>query len=553
MDQAEHSTDHGTETSRRLFLQATAVSGTLAGFGGVASGRGPSDTRDEGEKSGGDDGTGYVYGSTEYDYTWHAATQDAYWYSLFNLGSTLTFGGNGVRVKDIVSQERVQKRQKKMMEAAGLEQPPVKSPNLVVAPFTTGDPHYTQEPDFEPPVDADTRKWDVSRSSKTVSPASVAWPQTKAVTWAKNFQNHFGALPKTKRQKFRTMKLGTLVQMGIEFALIDGKLRKNEEDMTLVSEFEPETGEVVDETARPNQHAAMLWFLADTTSLAQNGWYGYENPEPIIPGEKIQQLTDQMAKTTMNQFPPERIVEMGSTRDLGEMLGAMGWYGTHAGDQQVKKQAVEYANALADTVESNCAEDGAIENGADNQAATQGIIGQGLLWTSQVDGVDQTEMAESVLGYMLDELWDEEVGTFTTQSGDGTVTITAQDAGDVTGGLNAAEAVLDMDGAQDVFTTYFNNTFNRGRLQRSQLKTALYPSREYVLPLPLEAGGEFGQAPVYNTEVRYDTQADEWQVTDDTFTAGPAIYLANQDIWISNWSGGFFHGRGVPGRTDEPI
>lgn len=42
-------------------------------------------------------------------------------------------------------------------------------------------------------------------------------------------------------------------------------------------------------------------------------------------------------------------------------------------------------------------------------------------------------------------------------------------------------------------------------------------------------------------------------MTDDTFTTSPAIYLANQDVWISNWSGGFYNGRGIPGRTDEPV
>ena len=42
-------------------------------------------------------------------------------------------------------------------------------------------------------------------------------------------------------------------------------------------------------------------------------------------------------------------------------------------------------------------------------------------------------------------------------------------------------------------------------------------------------------------------------MTDDTFTTAQAEYLANQDVWISNWGGGFYNGRGIPGRTDEPM
>ena len=48
-------------------------------------------------------------------------------------------------------------------------------------------------------------------------------------------------------------------------------------------------------------------------------------PEPLIPAENIQTLADGMARTTMEAFPPATIVEMGTSRDLGQMLGAIGW------------------------------------------------------------------------------------------------------------------------------------------------------------------------------------------------------------------------------------
>jgi len=46
--------------------------------------------------------------------------------------------------------------------------------------------------------------------------------------------------------------------------------------------------------------------------------------------------------------------------------------------------------------------------------------------------------------------------------------------------------------------------------------------------------------------------ADEWTVVDDTFTTSWTLSTANQDIWIGNWAGGFFKGRGVPERGDRP-
>ena len=65
--------------------------------------------------------------------------------------------------------------------------------------------------------------------------------------------------------------------------------------------------------------------------------------------------------------------------------------------------------------------------------------------------------------------------------------------------------------------------------------------------------GTFGTlAAVYNREVAYDTGAGEWSVTDDTFRTAEALYLANQDIWVGNWGGEFYQGRGVPGTSDVP-
>jgi len=376
------------------------------------------------------------------------------------------------------------------------------------------------------------------------------------VTWAKNFQKHFETLPPGIAAKFRAQMLTTLAQIGTNATLIaggpddDGALTKGD-SLELVSEFRPNDGTVVDDTARPNHHSAMLWFLSDFTSLAGNGWFGYENPEPLVTKGKIQQRTDGMAQTTIDLFDPADVVEMGSTRDLGQMLGAVGWYGTHAGGDDLRAAAASYADDLAAEVDAHLDGNGHVADGAANGAATQGAVGQGLLWASQIDGVDHRDTAETVLGYLLEELWDEDAGTFATSPGASTYRITSRDAGDVTGGLNAADALLDLD-VQEVYARYFNGTFNRGRLQRAERPNSRDEGAEFTLPLPPAAGGEYGQAAVYNDAVEYDAGADEWTVVDDTFTTSWALYTANQDIWIGNWAGDFFQGRGVPGRSDQP-
>jgi len=563
--------------SRRAFLKRGAATGALLGTASLGGCLGryreiagevgePADDRDAGdadEQGSSDDGEQRAY-------EWEDATLDSYWYSLYNMNTTIAVSGVGVLFPRSESQRQMfRSRLQAILANSAVDRPPIRNPNLNVAPFTEGDAHFTQEPvaPFSADVDrihADTMAWDRSAMSGVVSPASVAWTHLKGVTWAKNFQNHFGLLPESMAARFRAQMLGTMAQLSIRTTLVDGgpegtgALTAGDDTLALVSGFEPRTGEVVDATPRPRQHAAMVWFLSDMVSFAENGWYGYVNPEPLLPPERIQSLADGVAKATMDEFPPQRILEMGTARDLGVMLGAMGWYGTHAGSDQLRQRAAEYADSLADAVDGRVGGDGALGVDGVNQAAAQGAVGQGLLWASQIDGVSRRALSEPVLEYMTEELWDPDAGTFADGTGDGTYAITARDAGDITGGINAADAVFGWDAVQDQYATFYNQTFNRGRLQRAERPPSRVTDRlaeqteEHRLPLPQNAGGEYGQAAVYNTEVTYDADADEWSVTDDRFTTAGALYLSNQDIWIARWGTQFYNGRGVPGETDEP-
>jgi hypothetical protein len=561
--------------NRRGLIKAIGA-GTVAATTGCLGGG--SDEGQEGDGTGGmneSDGETDNGDSETVSYGWQDATWDSYNFSLYNMNNNIAMSGNGVRFPHNEQQRNAQnERMPAILEAAEVDQPPVRNPWLNMAPFTEGEPSFTQEPDLGGPEsrpDGSTMRWDPDGSSQTVSPSSLAWSHLKGITWAKNFQAHSDILPGDVAPLFRAQLLSTMAQIGINASLIQGGPQGNGaltkgETLELVSEFTPPPGVYnddtiysppenpgyADRTTRPHHHAAMLWFLSEMNSFAQNGWFGYENPEPLIPAERIQGLTDGVAEATMSTFSASDIVSMESTRSVGLLLGAVGYYAPQAGSEEERNAAVGYANELAGVVEDNLAGNGMVENGAANQAATQGVVGQGLLWASETEGVDYTATAEDVLGYMTETLWDEEAGTFATGEGDSTYTVTARDAGDIVGGANAADEVLGMGGVEDIYASFVNNTLRRGRLQRAERPATRNESFEHTLPLPQDAGGEFGQAAVYNTEVEYDTEADDWTVTDDGFTTGDALYLSNQSIWISQWGGDFYEGRGVPGTNDEP-
>jgi glucose/arabinose dehydrogenase len=508
------------------------------------------------------------------EYGWYDAASDAYWYSLYNMNNTFVMSGNGIVfpfdeaqfdslpqeimavMKGLMQRAKFMMRSRKILENAPRKDDlPVENPHLNVAPFTEGDPTFVEEPDVptrnrDRRPDADTMRWDRERSSQVVTPAALGWTHLKGITWAKSFEHEFDLAPIATRE--RPQILATAAQLGVEFALQNGHLLRNtdEDDMTLVGAYRPADDEVVEDDATPDDYAAMLWFLSDLLSYAQNGWFGYENPSPLIEVEEIERLADRMAFTTFTEYPPQAVLDATDARDLGVLLGATGWYGTQA-DVDHRDEAVEYATELADAVESRLGSDGRVEGGGTHQAATQGAVGQGFAWASQLDGVDRLEAADATMTYLLDDLWDDRAGTFASELDADTYTITVRDAGDITGGLLAADAVLEMDGVKDRFATHFEQTFNRGRLQRATRWQAYRPDGRYTLPVPQDAGGEFGQAAVYNGAVQYDTTTDEWRVTDDTFRTAGAMYCSNQELWISVWGGSEFPGRGVPGRSDR--
>jgi len=149
----------------RRFLKAAAAAGGLAGFGGTGLAAAQS----------GEDGG-------EHEYDWLDATLDSYWYSLYNMNTTIAVSGVGVLFPRTEEQRRMfQQRLAGILQNSEVDRPPVRNPNLNVAPFTEGDPYFTQPPvaPFTEPgvqrIHADTMAWDREEMSHVVTPASVAW------------------------------------------------------------------------------------------------------------------------------------------------------------------------------------------------------------------------------------------------------------------------------------------------------------------------------------------------------------------------------------------
>ncbi len=108
--------------------------------------------------------------------------------------------------------------------------------------------------------------------------------------------------------------------------------------------------------------------------------------------------------------------------------------------------------------------------------------------------------------------------------------------------LFAGDAV-DQEKVGAIFAGFFESAVDLSGLQQSvPPKTVAkgpfeqrHPDIYYGypgIPYPPMAGGEYGIAPVFATEVRFD--GAKWTVTDGKFDSAGAMHAANEFIWFHN-------------------
>lgn len=187
-----------------------------------------------------------------------------------------------------------------------------------------------------------------------------------------------------------------------------------------------------------------------------------------------------------------------------------------------------------------------IANGGFSQLSTQATAIQGLVYAHKLTGKEEyKDAAINVWGYM-EALWDEQSGLYSPNPEATIYTYSILDVGDVSGALNALLNGLNL-GVDQRYADFFNSVVNRsGMLIAEDLPTG-GDGDDDGISLPADAGGEFGQAPVFATEVTYDKTTGTWEVTNALFISAQAMYASNQMMWMSTWAGKpAVAGHGIP-------
>lgn len=446
---------------------------------------------------------------------------ESYWYSLYNLAS-LSMGRSGMGIRFMPPTSKLMA----MVKMAGLSKPPLTNPYLVSVPYVSGDPHFTR---MWNPTDGATWRWNPKSFDTTVTPQSYAWPAIKYTEWAKNFENHKARPP---LNHFRGLMLNTLAAVAAGWM---------DQHMRLPSGLFAsawKNGRVTDSTPRLSDQLAVLLALSSLETVADPAHHfaWYMAPLPV---SKIRMMEDQL----FGALERSSLIKSPSFADRALGVQALSWYAQTTQSHALRGRAVALALNWAKSIRQAQASSGAVTapglEPIDAQALLVRAEGQAALDASALGNSAQSsaarQTASSAWSYLTRHDWSAKAGLFLPNPGASTQTYTPGVIADLVGACNIAEHVLHESGAAGRYAVLFVNTIDRSHLIASQLpQTTNEPNG---LPMPPKAGGPYGIAPVFRSQIAYDTTTSSWKVTNGRFTTAPALKLADELFWMGTWGG----------------
>ena len=453
-------------------------------------------------------------GNPDFDAT--AAEEEGYWYSRYNLGNLVMRSGLGETFMPDMEMLQAMIQMADANPDDGDTAMPPTNVALLKAVYASGDPHYTQMMDVN---DFGTQRWDPATFDTTITSRAMGWTMIKEIEWAKQFHvdDHFGT-PNDDfgaQWRFVGLVMSAEAKMQAQYAL---QMLNNDQGLIADSDGTVDWG---------GQWVMLTAFsdLGSTLGLAH------------VPHSATNRYTDADASAMFLSAADMLFGALASrqpvdTEELSLAVQGLTWYAATTSNADHQAQAVslikQHADALAD---------------ANKDTATRKAFAiRGLVEAYRVSGEAQYLTAAADVFNGLATEYDAAHGLFSSQD-----TYTIDDVAVIMGAVNSLKlfggSAVNQSKAEEIFTGFFESAVNLSGLQQSAPPKEVakgtfeqdepdiyyaYPS----MPMPPMAGGEFGIAPVFATEVKWDGSA--WSVSNGDFDAAGAMHASNEFIWFHN-------------------
>lgn len=445
-----------------------------------------------------------------------AAEEEGYWYSRYNLGNLVfrsalgeTFRPDPAAIKHFIQ-----------LADANPDDGDTAAPKKGVAPlravYASGDPHYIQQLDVN---DFTTQRWDPASFDTTITSRAMGWTMIKEIEWSKQFHvdDHFGTPTDDFGAQWRFVGLllnAEAKQQGL-YALQN---LKNEQGLIANS----------DGTLDWAGQWVMLEAFSDlggelgAETLPHSASNRYLNTEA---SGKFLAAADMLFAALADRQP-------ANIEELSLATQALTWYAANTTNAASQQQALARIGQFGDVL--------AAANPAN--ATEQAFVIRGLVEAHRISGDDAYLNAAAAAFAALASDYNADSGIFNSQS-----VYTIDNVAVIMGALNSLKfyggEAVNQDLVEEIFTNFFLSAVNKSGLQQSvppvpvakgefeQDEPVIYYGYP-AIPKPPMAGGDYGIAPVFATEVSWD--GSQWEVSDGRFDSAGAMHASNEFIWFHN-------------------
>ncbi|MGQ9733225.1 MAG: hypothetical protein ACUVX8_18360 [Candidatus Zipacnadales bacterium] len=453
-------------------------------------------------------------GNLDFDAT--AAEEEGYWYSRYNMGTLVMASGLGETfMPDMEMIQAMIQMADANPDDGDTVMPPMNAA-LLKAVYASGNPHYTQLVDVN---DFGTQRWNPATFDTTITSRAMGWTIIKEVEWAKQFHvdDHFGTPDDNfgAQWRFVGLVLNAEAKMQAQYAL---QMLKNDQGLIANSDGTVDWG---------GQWVMLIAFsdLGSTLGLAHlphSATNRYADPDAAA---MFLSAADMLFGALASRQPAD-------TEELSLAIQALVWYAANTSNADHQAQAISVIKKHAD----------ALANANKDTATRKAFAIRGLVEAYRVSGEAQYLTAAANVFNGLAAEYDAAHGLFSSQD-----TYTIDDVAVIMGAVNSLRlfggSAVNQSKAEAIFAGFFESAVNLSGLQQSappkEVAKGTFeqgdPDIYYAypgMPMPPMAGGEFGIAPVFATEVKWDGSA--WRVTNGNFDSAGAMHASNEFIWFHN-------------------
>jgi hypothetical protein len=290
----------------------------------------------------------------------------------------------------------------------------------------------------------------------------------------------------------------------------------------------------------PFDQVAVLWAFSDLALVST---------DPEVPPYNDSELAQWSKKMADRAFEATNILPPESVIDKAIAIEALGRYAAATNDKRLRRETLGLISRYGEDIRK-----------ASKKTITEmGLSVYGLIEAFRMTGnFSFMKEALRIFNQDMESLWDEKAGVYANFEGSKRHVYTSFDVGAVLAALNSIlwftvpsyDDPLNSgpDLAKKRYVTFFENALVISGMQRASgisLVEKRYIDREPEihlahpsLPQPEEAGGNFGIAPIYTSEVAFEN--GKWAITKEKFNTKGAMFLANMSVILNRYQADCF-------------